>query len=171
MATQTLLACDGCGQTASADHIARRLKRLEEATRFRPIHIQTLFLGAIMPMREEEYLYARSQEGFQGESAEVLKKAGIDTGRMPRETVLAEFQRGGYFLAHVLPCPSEGETEGRRLEFLLQKQMPALLIRLKRSLRPKRVVLLSPELMAVAGILEKSLPEIEWGREDTPAAI
>jgi len=46
MAVPTLLPCDGCGQPASAEHIARRLQRLEWATRFRPIHIQAP-LGSI----------------------------------------------------------------------------------------------------------------------------
>jgi len=49
MAVPTLLPCDGCGQPASAEHIARRLQRLEWATRFRPIHIQALLLAAFRP--------------------------------------------------------------------------------------------------------------------------
>jgi len=50
--------CDGCGQIASAEHVARRLKRLEWATRYRPVHIHTLFLGAFSPHDEKDFLYA-----------------------------------------------------------------------------------------------------------------
>src|SRR6202030_4740136 len=58
MAVPTLLPCDGCGQLASAEHIARRLQRLEWATRFRPIHIQALLLAAAVPDADSEFLYS-----------------------------------------------------------------------------------------------------------------
>src|SRR3984893_2546309 len=54
----TDLRCDGCGQPASPEHIARRLQRLEWMTRFRPIHLHTLLLGAFSPLVPAEFLYA-----------------------------------------------------------------------------------------------------------------
>jgi hypothetical protein len=38
------ILCDGCGQPATPEHIAERIHRLELATRYRPIHIQVLWL-------------------------------------------------------------------------------------------------------------------------------
>src|SRR5258708_87515 len=59
------MPCDGCGQTASAEHIARRLQRLEWTTRYRPVHINTLLLGAFSPQEERDFLYAPGGgEGF-----------------------------------------------------------------------------------------------------------
>jgi hypothetical protein len=162
MMALTLLPCDGCGQPASAEHIARRLKRLEQATRFRPIHIQTLFLGAAAPAEENEYLYDMAENDFQGEGSRVLERVGIECAGRAREAVLGEFQRGGDFLAHVLECPVEEGTDVAGQEELLRGRVATILMRLKRSLRPKRVVLISSELKAVAQALGEAAPEIEW---------
>src|ERR1700740_33549 len=43
------LRCDGCGQKASEEHLTRGLRRLEWATRYRPVHIHTLLLGGFFP--------------------------------------------------------------------------------------------------------------------------
>jgi hypothetical protein len=72
------LPCDGCGQIASAGHIARRLQRLEWTTRYRPVHIHTLFLGGVSPRKDEEFLYSPNGE-FQGEAAALLEVAGVST--------------------------------------------------------------------------------------------
>jgi len=53
------LVCDGCGQSADAEHIARRLKRLENMTRYRPIHIQALLMGAASPAEDGDHLDKR----------------------------------------------------------------------------------------------------------------
>src|ERR1700738_3778969 len=45
----TSIICDGCGLPPSPAHIAARVQRLELATRFRPIHIDVLFV-ALEPM-------------------------------------------------------------------------------------------------------------------------
>ncbi len=52
----TALRCDGCGQLASPEHIARRLQRLEWTTRFRPVHIGTLLLGATAPQNTSLFI-------------------------------------------------------------------------------------------------------------------
>src|SRR5207253_8014232 len=59
MTNSITLVCDGCGQAATAEHIARRLQRLEWTTRYRPVHIHALLLGAFSPLRDEEF---RSEE-------------------------------------------------------------------------------------------------------------
>ena len=130
------LVCDGCGQLASAEHIARRLRRLEWTTRWRPIHIGTLLLGASSPESDDHFLYAVK---FSGEAELALKKAGVSTAGKPPEAILAEFQRGGFFLTHVVECPFDGAEE------LLRRRVPFVAARIRRSLKPKRIVLI-PEL-------------------------
>src|SRR5215469_16919242 len=78
MPSSTIL-CDGCGQAATADHIARRLKRLEKMTRYRPIHVQTLLVGAVSPENDGDDLYSAEGE-FRGEGADFLRALGIIQG-------------------------------------------------------------------------------------------
>src|ERR1700751_3810700 len=96
-----VILCDGCGQAASQEHIARRLKRLENMTRYRPIHVQALFLGAMRPVEDHDHLYS-AIETFQGEGLEALRALGVEqAGRSVAET-LAGLQRMGILLTHVL---------------------------------------------------------------------
>ena len=146
------LPCDGCGQTASSEHIGRRLQRLEWTTRYRPVHIQTLLLGAVSPREDNEFLYAPKGE-FGGEARLVLEAAGISTKDKTREAAHTEFQRAGFFLTHVLECSFEGEAlTGQELPKLLERQLPTVLVRIRRSLKPKRIALISG---ALEGWIEK----------------
>ena len=146
------LPCDGCGQIASTEHIARRLQRLEWATRYRPVHIQTLFLGSASPQKQEEFLYSPNGK-FQGEAAALLEAAGISTAGKTAEAVHAEFQRAGFFLTHVLECPFENESAATTAHpSLMEQRLTAVAVRIRRSLKPKRVVLIS---QALETILEK----------------
>lgn len=142
MTEDALPSCDGCGQPASPEHIARRLKRLEWATRYRPVHIQTLFFGAASPEVDAEFLYSTST-GFQGEAGALLEVSGISIAGKSADAVLVEFQRRGHFLSHVLECPWEQATNGgRSVGDLLAQRAAAVAGRIRRSLKPKRVVLL-----------------------------
>ena len=144
MKTQTRVSCDGCGQSAGPDHIARRLKRLENMTRYRPIHVQALFLGAASPANSGEYLY--SAHGlFAGEGAELLKSLSIETAERTVDQVLSDFQRRGYLLAHVIECGKATGAATVRRE-ALARRIPATMTRIRRSFKPKRVVLLGREL-------------------------
>jgi len=146
------LPCDGCGQIASTEHIARRLQRLEWATRHRPVHIHTLFLGSASPQKQEEFLYSPNGE-FQGEADTLLEAAGVSTAGKTAEAVHAEFQRAGFFLTHVLECPVENESAATTaLPSLMEQRLAAVAVRIRRSLKPKRVVLIS---RALETILEK----------------
>jgi len=143
------LPCDGCGRAASAEHIARRLQRLEWTTRYRPVHIHTLLLGAFSPREDKDFLYCPSEE-FGGEAAHLLDALGIATAGKTAEVVHAEFQRGGYFLAHVLECPAGAEGEGEpEVAGMLSKRLEPVARRIRRSLKPKRVVLISRDLSPV----------------------
>ena len=144
------LVCDGCGQAARAEHIAKRLERLEWTTRFRPIHISTLLLGAASPDGLDEFLYSPNGE-FRGEAANALDVAGISIVGKTREAIHAEFQRAGFFLTHALECPVEpGGSREEALGALLQQRVSQVVVRIRRSLKPKRVVLIAKPLNLVA---------------------
>src|SRR5260370_36715478 len=108
MANSRPLVWDGCGQAGSAELVARRLKRLEWAPRYRPVHIHTLFLGAFSPHDQKDFLYAPGGE-FQGEAALLLAALGISAAGKAAEAVHTEFQRAGFFLTHILECPLEND--------------------------------------------------------------
>jgi hypothetical protein len=152
MTDSMLLTCDGCGQLAVPEHIARRLRRLEWATRFRPLHIQTLLLGGISP-RDDEFLYNPSAS-IKGEARVVLDAVQVSTEGKSREAVLIEFQKLGLMLTHVLECPVDDNVTGAREA--IEKHLPAAVARIRRSLKPKRVVLLSADLEHLADQLRRS---------------
>jgi len=158
------LPCDGCGRSAPPAHIAGRLRRLEWATRFRPVHIGVLFLGLAAPARDEEYLYAGageetpSLESFEGEARHILHAAGLEAmaedKSAARGEVLGEFQHRGYFLAHLLECPLETPAgEGSGLLAAATVHLPAVLARIRRSLKPKQIALVSSSLEGMLGHL------------------
>jgi hypothetical protein len=146
MTNSIVLPCDGCGQIASAEHIARRLRRLEWMTRYRPVHINTLVLGAFSPQEERDFLYAPGGE-FHGELAHLLEALGISTAGKAADAVHAEFQRAGFFLTHVLECPLDRDAgQGDEAAALLAQRLQPLARSIRRSLKPKRVVLISQAL-------------------------
>jgi hypothetical protein len=154
----TELVCDGCGQTASAEHIAKRLQRLEWTTRYRPVHIGTVLLGAFAPEDDAEFLYAVNNDGeWKGPAKELLAASGVSRKGKSREAALAEFQRAGYLLTYVLECPlNRGVNDSAAIQGLLGARLPALLARLRRSLRPKRLVPISSLLDPWLGSLGAS---------------
>jgi hypothetical protein len=143
MQSVSQLICDGCGLPASQEHITRRLKRLENASRYRPIHVQALFLGAASPANAEDYLYS-ARDAFRGEGEILLRALHIENTGRSLEATLADFQRRGYLLAHLIECPQERGTAVRTE--ILRRRIPATLTRIRRSFKPKRVVLLGQEL-------------------------
>lgn len=148
MTNSIALQCDGCGQIASSEHVTRRLRRLEWATRYRPVHIHTLLLGAWSPREEGDFLYAPEGE-FQGEAALLLDAVGISTAGKTREAVHVEFQRAGFFLTYLLECPLNADSQGESA-LLLVPRLPAVAARIRRSLKPRRVM---PITMALEPIV------------------
>lgn len=138
------LRCDGCGEPASPEHIARRLHRLEWTTRYRPVHIGTLLLGAVAPQSDSEFVYCPDGR-WKGEAQVLLAAAGLTVDGKSAESVLAEFQRAGFFLTHVLECPLESST-GDGVAQHIANRLPAVLTRIRRSLKPKRLAPISHHL-------------------------
>lgn len=143
------LRCHGCGQIASPEHISRRLRRLEWATRYRPIHIQTLLLGGVAPRDDAEFLYAPGEE-FRGDAGLLLRAVGISTSAKATESVQAEFQSAGLFLTYLLECPVEGgEDVLSDATKLLREHLSAAASRIRRSLKPRRVILVTEVLESI----------------------
>jgi hypothetical protein len=153
MTNHSLILCDGCGQPASPKHIARRLQRLEWATRYRPIHLHILLLGAVSPERDADYLYSPG-ELHTGEAANLFAAAGIAAAGKQADALHTEFQRRGLFLTYVLECPLDGKSQNgteeqpatAKRDSLLISRLPALFTRIRRSLKPKQVALISGSL-------------------------
>lgn len=147
------LLCDGCGQAASPEHTALRLRRLEWATRYRPVHIATLLLGAISPSSDDDFLYSGK---FQGEARALLDAAGVAASGKAAEAVLSEFQRGGFFVTHLLECPIEPvKGADSSAAGLFSRPVQAVAARIRRSLKPKRIVLFSVPLAPMLSNLLK----------------
>jgi hypothetical protein len=127
-------------------------------TRYRPVHVGTVLLGAYSPDAESDFLYAESGS-ITGEAARVLAAVGITPHGKAKEAVLSEFQRGGFLLGYVMECPLEPESQiEAAISTLLKARMPAFLARLRRSFQPKRVASISSKLDRVlAGLTEKEL--------------
>jgi hypothetical protein len=156
MSTTSFLPCDGCGQPGSSDHFARRLQRLEWSTRYRPVHIQTLLLGAFPPAQDSSFLYSEVLPP-DGETAQLLDALQIPWEGKPPASFLGEFQKRGLFLMHLLECPVEKDSlTEERLQLRLETHLPLAAARIRRSLKPKRVAPISWELRGVAGKLTES---------------
>jgi len=150
MPTPLSLPCDGCGQPAFSAHLARRLQRLEWTTRYRPVHIDALLLGGISPEVDAAFLYY-PEGNYQGEAANLLEALRISRAGRSADTILTEVQKRGLLLTHVLECPLEPGASPAEARLLLEKQLPTVVARIRRSLKPKRLVLFSKELAALAG--------------------
>ena len=162
--------CDGCGRPASAEHITRRLRRLELATRFRPIHIGILFLAESPPVDIEDYFYYPAEAAAQrkGLSRILFESLMQGVGIAPQagkgdEARLAEFQRRGFFLADSLECPVEeivpGLREGKALANaaeLARHFGPTIVKRIEFSYKPRHIALLSTRTRHLIPILQQA---------------
>lgn len=149
--------CDGCGAPADDRHIRERIARLELATRFRPIHIKVLFLDAAPPARPEDYFYraASDPSARSVASRAYFNELGICAGLTPgagiqEDSVLADFQRHGFFLAHACECPIGSEAQ---LQDALRCLAPVVLRRIETSYKPRHIALLSSASRELVGVL------------------
>lgn len=99
-----------------------------------------------MPGNDAEFLYS-PEGGFSGEAGVLLAAARVPPEGKTREAVLAEFQRGGFFLAHVLECPLDSGADGSdALQTLVRQNLQSVRSRIRRSLKPKSIVPISKAL-------------------------
>jgi hypothetical protein len=154
--------CDGCGAEADEAHLRERIERLELATRFRPIHISILLIDAAPPLRRADFFYQvgdtpgnRSAAG-QAYFHELAKLAGQAARAVERESVLAEFQRRGFFLASAAECAVESPDV---LVATVRRLGPTLVRRVGTSYKPKYVALVSGPTCELIEPLEQA----GWG--------
>jgi hypothetical protein len=154
------LPCDGCGLPATPEHIAERIRRLELATRFRPVRIGALFVALAPPPRPEDHFYgpAESKEFLDpfldalGIYGPVERAAPQSTAKVADSERLAEFQKRGHYLAYLSECPVNGnkksaEATVARLGFNLVR-------RIQLNYRPKHIVLLGQELLPLVEMID-----------------
>jgi hypothetical protein len=144
MPDSSSILCDGCGQPASPEHIARRLQRLEWTTRYRPIHLHTLLLGAVSPMNQADFFYSSGEE-HSGEAAHLFAAAGIARENKTADALHSEFQHRGLFVTHVLECPLDSGASVTAAA-AIEARLSTLFTRIRRSLKPKRLTFVSGSL-------------------------
>lgn len=151
--------CDGCGQEASEEHLRRRNARLEWASRFRPVRINTLILTPEPPLELEDFFYF-PKSWPQNPSARAFQEVLLEccgitpSGADSRESPLRDFQQKGCFLADCVECPTP-LSGGEAFDTLARRMMPTLERRIRYSFRPKAILLISERLDAVASALSK----------------
>ncbi len=158
MSSAPTVYCDGCGGQVSPEHVANRIRRLELASRYRPIHIHILFLAEAPPPSLENYFYypGKGDQAKHGLSRvlfdELMTSVGIGVGdRTARdeESCLLTFQKRNLFLADSLECPVEDVVPGFREgvkadpQALSHRFGPTLVLRIQNSYKPRYIVLLS----------------------------
>ena len=161
--------CDGCGASAPDAHIRRRIERLESATRYRPIHIQTLFLALAPPEPMEDFFYSMAPPAAERSAAAkqflgaVMAQAGIGGAFLGAAAALAEFQRSNFYLAYVLECPVAEAYPERAVATdpgiaasIVRDHGAALLRRIQFSYRPKQIAMIEPGIPELAETLRQT---------------
>jgi hypothetical protein len=140
--------------------MAERLRRLELATRFRPVHIGFLFVAVAPPIRQEDDFYgpAESQEFFDPflEALEIhvsTEKAapGLDA-HSTDSARLVEFQRRGYYLAYLSECPIPENEEPAAST--IARLGATLIRRIRFNYKPKHIAPLGQELFPLVEMLK-----------------
>lgn len=151
--------CDGCGAQVDEAHIRRRIERLEHATRFRPIHIQVLFLATAPPSEPTDDFYraatsTKRSPGSQLFFDEIAKSIGRKLGDAgDEEATLMEFQRRGFYLAYAVECPIESPEQ---LAAAVNKLAPRVLLRVNTSYKPKFVAPISQTLQPLIALFQSN---------------
>jgi len=138
--------CDCSEVEVTETHIRERITRVEQATRFRPVHIRVLLLDAAPASLPQDDFYSPAADRSNRSllSRMYFDELAVASG-IPRDSrtfldeaaTLAEFQRRGFFLAHIVECPMD-DVEG--LRDAVNRVAPTLLRRLESSYKPKFVV-------------------------------
>jgi hypothetical protein len=153
------ITCDGCGLPASPGHIAERVGRLERATRFRPVHINVLFLALTPLAKPEDDFYGPPQSRVFFDS--LMNSIGISTTdeKLSPDTdhsgadaaSLTEFQRRGYFLAYLSECPIPEDADS--IPAILSRLGPTPIRRIQLNYRPKKIALLGKNIAPLIEVL------------------
>ena len=160
----TPIVCDGCGLPASPEHIAARVARLESATRFRPIHIDTLFVALEpMPRLEDDFYRPPESQSFFDpflSALGILPEAGSLGGKANATEVgvtrLLEFQRKGSYLTYLSECPLTAQTSGDIVGECIPRLAPTLIKRIRFNYKPKHIALVGVNLHPLVEIFKQA---------------
>lgn len=165
--------CEGCGSRTDDAHVERRATRLDLASRLRPTRIRVLLLDGAPPSRIEDYFYRAARNpadrslGAGRYFEELMKAAGVTVAAGSQETtLLAEFQRKGFFLTYAVDCPFEEQDDPKGA---LRRLAPTVMKRVQSVYDPAYMVPISQptaELIRLFGmigwgdrlVLENGLP-------------
>jgi hypothetical protein len=113
--------------------------------------MQALLLSGVSPVANEEFLYF-PEGGHEGEAGQLLDALEIEYKARTADAVLTEFQKRGLYLTHALECPMEfGVGDRVELANLLEIRFNDVCAKIRRSLKPKRVVILSSAMRSITG--------------------
>lgn len=143
------ILCDGCGLPASPEHLGERVARLELATRFRPIHIQTVFVALSPMIGFENDFYgppiARNFFDSMMRAAEIVIAPENDAAK------LAEFQHRGYYVSYLSECPIPADRVAA--DAAISRLGPNLVRRIRFNYKPKQIAVLGTTLAPLIEIL------------------
>ena len=157
------IICDGCGLPASPDHIAMRVARLESATRFRPIHVDVLFVAfEPMPRAEDDFYRPPVSRDFFDPFLSALnilpeagKLSGEANGREADISRLLEFQRRGYYLTYLSECPVMAQEDANVARECISRLAPTLIKRIQFNYKPKHIRLVGTHLHALIEVFQQ----------------
>lgn len=130
--------CDGCQREVIAEHLERRIHRIEQASRYRPLRIQILFLGEAPPPEPENYFYSEDKKTGWSQSLLQGLMEGLGIPAEDVATALREFQRRQAFCADWVECPLEGlKTD---LSLLSDRYGASAIARIRNSYRPSCII-------------------------------
>ena len=176
-ANTSAIVCDGCGLPATPAHIAARMERLELVTRFRPIHINVLFVTLEpVPRPEDDFYRPPQSRDFFDAFLSALNispeagKANLESNGSEGDTAkLLEFQRRGYYLSYLSECPvtpplpagpsreraSQDRDESIASE-CISRLAPTLVKRIRFNYKPKHVALLGTNMAPLVEVLDQA---------------
>ena len=154
--SNSAIVCDGCGRPASPDHIAERLARLELATRFRPIHMNVLFVAVAPMIRPEDDFYGPpNSKSYFDSLMDALEIAAPEMEPpLCDAEKLIEFQRRGFYLSYLSECPIPEESGN--LAAAIPTLGSSLLLRIRFNYKPKHIALIGSRMAPLIEILEKA---------------
>jgi hypothetical protein len=160
----TSINCDGCGLPASPAHIAARVQRLELATRFRPIHIDVLFVALEPRPRLEDDFYGppESRDFFDPflSSLKIQSEAGKPSneanGREADVSRLLEFQRRGYYLTYLSECPVMAQEDANVARERIARMSATLVKRIRFNYKPKHIALVGTNLSPLVEVFQQA---------------
>ena len=112
-------------------------------------------LSASAPESDAEFLYS-PESHLAALAGQILVALDIHVKGKSLEEILSEFQRRGLVFASILECPVEESPASASLQELLERHLPSAIARIRRSLKPRRVLIISPQIRPFLPLLSET---------------